>query len=200
MMAKRGPPKSLEELLDRLEDAADKSPKVSLDLMMDEIGRRSFGPLLLLGGLVMVAPVIGDIPGVPTILGLFVLLVSLQMLIGTDHFWMPAWLLKRSVKAAKVKKATRGKWLRPPAKFIDRFLRHRMEWLTGTGGARAMAVASVLLALATPLAEFVPFSANGLGAGIALFGLALIAHDGVVALIGWIVVSATIALGTNFAL
>lgn len=43
---------------------------------MDEVGRKSFGPLLLLAGLNMTAPVIGDIPGVPVILGVFVLLVA----------------------------------------------------------------------------------------------------------------------------
>lgn len=192
-MDQRKPPKNLKELLDRLEAAAEKSDQVSLDLIMDEIGRKSFGPLLLLGGVIMMAPVIGDIPGVPVILGLFVLLVAGQMVLGRDHFWLPQWLLKRSMAAEKVKKTTR-KWLRKPARFIDRFLRHRLPALVGAGGARAIAIASILLALATPIAEFIPFSANGVGAGIAIFGLALIAHDGVVALVGWIVVAVTVGL------
>ncbi len=184
------PPKSLTELVDRFDDAAEKNDKVTLDMMMDEVGRRSFGPLLLLAGVVMMAPVIGDIPGVPVILGLFVLLVSVQLLVGRAHFWFPQWLLKRSVDSAKLKKATR-KWLRRPARFIDRFLRHRMSRFVGNAGIRAIAVVCTLLALATPAAEFVPFSANGVGAGIAIFGLALIAHDGLIALIGWIVVGVT---------
>jgi hypothetical protein len=56
---------------------------------MDAVGRRSFGPLLLLAGIVLAAPGVGDIPGVPTVMGLFILLVSGQMLFDRDHFWMP---------------------------------------------------------------------------------------------------------------
>jgi hypothetical protein len=194
-MTERQPPHNLEELVDRLEEAAEQGEKVSLDLMMDEVGRRSFGPLLLLGGLLMAAPVIGDIPVVPVILGLFVLLVAAQLLRGRDHFWLPQWLLRRSVSSEKMKHTTH-KWLRRPARFIDRFLKRRWDWLTRAGGARAIAVASILLGLSTPVAEFIPFSANGVGAAIALFGLALIAHDGVVALIGWLVVGLTVGLAT----
>ncbi len=194
-MARRNPPKSLTELVDRFDEAAGENDRVSLDVMMDEVGRRSFGPLLLLAGIIMMAPVVGDIPGVPVLLGLFVVLVSGQLLLGRDHFWFPQWLLRRSVDSAKLKKASR-KWLRRPARFIDRFLRHRLPRFVGGAGTRVIAVACTLLALATPAAEFVPFSANGVGAGIAIFGLALIAHDGLVALIGWVVVTATVALAT----
>lgn len=192
-MPRQQPPRNLEELLDRFDEAANDNHEVSLDVMMDEVGRRSFGPLLLLAGVIMMAPLIGDIPGVPVILGLFVLLVTLQMLIGRDHFWLPQWLLKQSVSSEKLKKAT-NKWLRKPARGIDRLLRKRLEIFTGLAGARAIAMGSALLALATPIAEFIPFSANGVGAAITLFGLALIAHDGLVALIGWIVVVVTVFL------
>ncbi len=194
-MSSSQPPKSLSEVVDRLEKAAESGGEVSLSDMMDEVGRRSFGPLLLLAGLIMSAPVIGDIPGVPVLLGLFVLLIAVQMVFGRRHFWLPQWLLKRSVKAEKLGHTIR-KWLRRPARFIDRFLRHRLPILVGTGGARAIAVASSLLALTTPFAEFIPFSANGIGAAIMLFGLALIAHDGVMALLGWLAVALTVALGT----
>lgn len=198
-METREPPRNLEELVDRLDEAAERCDQVNLDVMMDEVGRRSFGPLLLLAGLIMTAPIIGDIPGVPVVLGIFVLLVCIQLILGHDHFWLPQWLLDRSVSSKKLKKTT-GKWLRRPARFVDRFLERRLTRLTGAGGTRAIAVASALLALATPIAEFIPFSANGVGAGIAIFGLALIAHDGLVALAGWLVVALTVGLATYAAL
>lgn len=47
------PPTNLEELLDRLDEAAEEEDDVTLDTVMDEVGRRSFGPLLLLTGLLM---------------------------------------------------------------------------------------------------------------------------------------------------
>ena len=155
LMKDRRPPHNLEELVDRIDEAANNHERVSLDVMMDEVGRRSFGPLLLLGGLLMAAPVIGDIPGVPVLLGLFVVLVAVQLLFGHYHFWLPQWLLKRSVRSEKVKKTT-NKWLRRPARFIDRFLRKRLPFFTERGGTRAIAIACTLLALSTPVAEFIP--------------------------------------------
>jgi hypothetical protein len=46
-------------------------------------------------------------------------------------------------------------------------------------------IASIALVIgaAQPFMELVPFSANGAGAALTAFGLALIAHDGLVALI-----------------
>src|SRR5690606_39198204 len=110
-------------------------------------------------------------------------------------FWLPQWLLKRSVPSKKLKK-TADKWLRRPARAIDRVLQKRLQFFTNDPGAKAIAVASVLLALATPVAEFIPFSANGIGLAIAIFGLALIAHDGLIALLGWAVMAATVVLAT----
>lgn len=187
------PPENLEELLGRLEQAAGKGEKVILDQMMEAVGRRSFGPLLLLAGMIISAPIVSDIPGVPTITGIFILLVSGQVLCGRKSFWLPKWLLRRGISSAKMKK-TIHKWLMRPARFVDRFVGRRLTALTGPGGIRAVAVISTLLALATPATELVPMSANGVGAAIVCFGLALIAHDGVLVLTGFTVVAVTTTL------
>ena len=47
--------------------------------------RRAFGLLLLLAGLVMVLPLIGDIPGVPVVMGLLVLVVAAELLFRRHH-------------------------------------------------------------------------------------------------------------------
>ena len=62
---------NIEELLDAIEESIPKSEDLSLENVLDSIGHRSFGPLLLIAGLVMAAPAIGDIPGVPTGTGIF---------------------------------------------------------------------------------------------------------------------------------
>ncbi len=54
--------------------------------MMEAVGHRSFAPLLLLVGVALTAPGVADIPGVSTMLGLFVLLVSGQLLCGRERF------------------------------------------------------------------------------------------------------------------
>lgn len=176
-------PTDLEALLDRIEEAADDDERVKLGAILEVVGRRSFGPLLLLAGIVMVAPVIGDIPGVPSIMGLFILLITVQLLLQRDHFWLPGWLLNRSVDRHKLCKGLG--WMRRPARWVDRLLRPRLTFLTHRAGRHLVAVACALIALATPAMEVVPLSANFAGAAVTAFGLSLIAHDGLVALIAF---------------
>jgi len=180
-MADERTPTSVGELLDRIEHVAHHEQPVSLGGILDEIGHRSFGPMLLVPGLVMLAPVIGDIPGVPVLMGLVVILTAGQLLFRRDHIWLPAWLLDRSVSPAKVRKTL--KWTRPVARFTDRWTRRRLPGLVGARGALVVAVSCVAVALTTPALELVPFSANFAGLAITLFGLALIAHDGLLGLI-----------------
>lgn len=172
---------SVTELLDRMDDAANAHERTSIGDTLDAIGPRSFGPVLLLAGLVMMAPVVGDIPGVPVLMGLMVVLVSAQFLGGRDHFWLPPWLLRRSVTNAKVRKGIR--WMRPVARFLDRWSTPRFTAMTHGAGFVVIATACIIIATATPLMEVVPFSANVAGLAISAYGLALIAGDGLVALL-----------------
>ena len=177
------PPTDLEELLDRIEDAAQEDEPVSVRDILDEVGRRSFGPLLLVAGIVTLAPIVGDIPGVPTVIGLMVLLIAGQLLLSREQFWLPEWVLKRSTSREKLCKALG--WMRRPARFVDRFLRPRLPLLTQGPMVYVVAVSCVAIAAAMPLMEVVPFSANLAGVALTAFGLALIAHDGLLALIAF---------------
>lgn len=183
-------PTDLEELLDRVESAAEKEDPVSVDGILDMVGTRSFGPIILLAGLIILAPVIGDIPGVPTIMASLVFLTTLQLLLRREHVWLPDWLLNRSADRDKLLKGI--KWLRKPAGFIDRLIRPRFELIVRGGGLYAVAVTCLLIAVAVPAMEFVPFSANGAGLALTAFGLALIAKDGLLALIAFAVTFGTI--------
>lgn len=173
---------NLEELLDRIEEAAQEEDPVTIGEILDFVGRRSFGPLLLVTGIGTLAPVIGDIPGVPVIFGLIVVLVAVQLLFGRDHFWMPEWVLKRSVAREKLCKALG--WFRRPARFVDRFLRERLTAVTEGAMVYVIAILSMAIAAAMPVMEFVPFSVNLAGLALTAFGLAVIAHDGLLALFG----------------
>jgi hypothetical protein len=183
---------TLEELLDRIENAGEGEERVALGEIIRAVGRRSFGPLLLLAGLITLAPVVGDIPGMPTMMGLFVLLTAGQLLFRRDHFWMPRWMLERTVPQSKLRTATG--WMRRPARFVDRWSRQRHEQLVEGPWVSIIAAACIAIAAAMPAMELVPFSANAAGLALTAFGLALIARDGLVAA-GALVVSAA-TLGT----
>lgn len=182
--------RNLTQLLDRVRKAAGEREQVSLEHILAHLGARSFGPLLLLAGVITLAPLIGDIPGVPTLLALVVLLVASQLVIGRDHMWLPRWLLHRAIARDKVERSVA--WLRRPARFVDRMLRPRLVLLTSGPGARAIAVACIVIALAMPPMELVPFSANGAGVALCAFGLGLIARDGLLALLAFITTFGTL--------
>jgi hypothetical protein len=161
---------------------------------MDAVGRRSFGPLLLLVGIVTVAPGVGDIPGIPTVMGFFVVLVSAQLLFGHEKFWLPQWMLRRSTTPEKLKKIATTKWLRKPAGWIDKLVIRRLEFFTGKKATYAIAIACTVLALTLPVTEFVPLSSNGVSLGLVAFGLSLVAGDGLMALLGFVISAATLTL------
>lgn len=185
-------PENLEAMLDLLRDVASDRVRVSLDDVFDTIGRRSFGPVVLFAGLVTLAPLVGDVPGVPTIMGSIVLLTVVQLALRAKHFWLPAWLLARSVSSAKLRKAVAA--MRKPSRFIDRLLKPRLTVLVRGLSRYAVALACGVTSLMTPAMEFIPFSANGAGLIWTLFGLALITQDGFVALLGYCLTGGVLAI------
>lgn len=183
---------NLQELLERIDTIAREGDSVSLGQIMEAVGRRSFGPILVIAGLVILAPLIGDIPGVPTMMAIFVLLVAIQVLMGRRHPWLPRWLLNRSIAGDKLVKAIG--WLRKPARFVDRLLRPRLQVFTHQAGVYATAVLCIGIAAALPPMELVPFTANAAGLALTALGLALIADDGLLALIAFLISGGAIAL------
>lgn len=169
---------NLEQLLDRLDEAAEDREDVSLGTMLEVVGSRSLGPLLLLAGIITVSPLSG-IPGLPTFMATIVLFVATQILVGRDHIWLPNLILKRSVSRGKLKKAL--KWLRRPSRAIDRWVTPRMTVLTGGPARYVIAVICIVIGLGMPFMEIIPFSASAAGATLAAFGLSLIACDGLLA-------------------
>lgn len=192
---------SLEGLLDRIRDTDGDGRRVTVREILDAAGTRSFGPVAVVAGLVVLAPLIGDLPGVPTLMGMLVILTVGQRLFRRDYIWLPGWLSQRRVPRDKLHKGLA--WMRKPARFLDRFTGPRLTWLMTGGGNLLLALACLVVALALPLMEFVPFSANGGGLALMAFGLAMIARDGVVAVLALVLSSGTLGfigwqLASNF--
>jgi len=180
---------NLTELIHAMERMERENAQVSVDDVVHAVGRRSFGPLLLLAGLITLAPIIGDIPGMPTLMAVLVLLTSSQLLVGRETFWLPKWLLNRSLSRQKFDKALH--YMKKPAKWVDGLLGVRLAWMTGYIGIRVTAFACLLVALAMPPMEFIPFSANGAGLALTLFGLGLVARDGLMLALGFLLTGVT---------
>ncbi len=175
--------RNLEQMLDLMSEIIDDRDQVSLKLIVETIGSRTFGPLLLLAGVILASPLSG-IPGMPTFMGIFVILTISQLPLKRKGFWLPRWLLQRSVEKQKANKAIG--WLRPPARFIDRWLRPRLTVFVKGFSTHLIALICSIIAIFMPVMELVPFSASGAGAVLALYGLSLVANDGFLALVGFV--------------
>ncbi|MCS4505508.1 hypothetical protein KBTX_00669 [wastewater metagenome] len=174
------PPRGFADLVERLIALANTRRRLSIESMLAVSGQRSFGPLLLLAGLIATSPLSG-ILGVPTLTAAIVLLVAGQMLAGRRHIWLPRWILSRALPAATTARALHT--IRRPAAVIDRLLHPRLTLLTAGTGNRLVACACVAIAISMPPLELFPFAATSAGILITLLSLAVIANDGLIALI-----------------
>ncbi len=175
-------------LIRRLQEIEGQHDPVSIENILDQVGRRSFGTIILLAGLITLAPVIGDIPGVPTLMAILVVLTAGQLMLGKEHFWLPGFLLNRTVSRQRFLKVLG--WLERPARFLDRFFHPRLTQLTRGPGQYAIAIACLMIAMIMPALEFIPFSATIAGVALTSFGLALIAKDGYLALLSLLITAA----------
>lgn len=169
---------SLQAVMDRLQTAGE-GDTVSVSDILQAVGPRSFGPVMLVPALIILSPVSG-IPMVPTFGAVIITLVALQLMIGRHHVWLPKWLLKRKLKRWTLDRAVR--FLYPMARVVDRFTRPRLKLFTRPPFRQLIALLCILAAATMPLLEPVPFMATTAAAIIALYSLALIARDGLLAL------------------
>lgn len=184
-------PANLHQVLDRISQSAARQHWVSFGEIIDTVGSRSFGPILMVIGILLLSPISG-IPGVPTLSGLLILFISAQMLVLDHGFWLPAWIMDRQLPSDKLIKGIR--FLEPVAGYIDDRLHPRLLIVVRGPGSYLVGGVCVLIACAMPLMEIIPFSATAAGFALAVFGLAMISLDGLLALLGLIFTSAIATL------
>lgn len=163
-----------------LEDLGSKpDPKLYLGEVVNAFGERAFGALLLLFGLLNALPLP---PGATAVLGIPLLLLSIQLVLRTDQLWMPRWALKRSIdREAYRKNAAR---VARPIRTVERLSRPRLLVLTGPVSELTIGLACTLLALIVMLPVW---STNMFPAfTIAIFGFGMMQRDGVAVLLGWL--------------
>lgn len=126
---------------------------------------------------------IGGIPGLPTVLAIIVVLFAAQLLFSRKHFWLPEVISRRSVEGDRLKKAL--DFVRPVARWTDKVIRPRFAWATKEPFIHIVAGLCILLACTVTPLEAVPFASTAPFGTIGLFGLALIARDGLLVLLGF---------------
>jgi len=171
----------LEDVIDGVIELGKEKDKVSVGDIKRELGQRSYGPFLFVPSIIEISPV-GGVPGASTFFALIVAVFALQMLFGRNHFWMPQFLAKRSIKSQKIESGLNK--VRKVIRGLDKVIRPRLGWATQKTFVRLIAAICLILTTSVPPLEFIPFASLAPFSAICLFGLGLTAKDGVVVLLG----------------
>ena len=165
---------------------------LTLHEIRDRLDERAYGLLILLLSIPCLVP---GLYGVPQVVGLIVILLAGQMLVGREEPWLPRWFLNLRCK---------GSWLKAMADFaetklgwIDRLSRPRLRRFADGPGEKLAAVFMILatVTIVMPLTNSIPSIA------LALLSVGLIQRDGLFVLAGCAVTTVWLtilgALGTG---
>ncbi|WP_313446441.1 exopolysaccharide biosynthesis protein [Brevundimonas sp.] len=165
---------------------------LTLHQIRDRLDERAYGLLILLLSIPCLVP---GLYGVPQVVGLIVILLAGQMLVGREEPWLPRWFLNLRCK---------GSWLKAMADFaetklgwIDRLSRPRLRRFADGPGEKLAAVFMILatVTIVMPLTNTIPSIA------LALLSVGLIQRDGLFVLAGCAVTTVWLtilgALGTG---
>ena len=165
---------------------------LTLHEIRDRLDERAYGLLILLLSIPCLVP---GLYGVPQVVGLIVILLAGQMLVGREEPWLPRWFLNLRCK---------GSWLKAMADFaetklgwIDRLSRPRLRRFADGPGEKLAAVFMILatVTIVMPLTNTIPSIA------LALLSVGLIQRDGLFVLAGCAVTTVWLtilgALGTG---
>ena len=142
------------------------------------LGRRAFGMLLLIATL----PAFIPIPIGGAISGPLVVLIGVQLLVGTRRPWLPEFLARRGPHRHALARFDKkiSPWLARLEKLVrprlPQLFRHRAAMMS-TG--LLLVLLGLLLSLPIPLTNYL------FGALLLLFALALLERDGALLLVAW---------------
>lgn len=184
-------PESVQNVIARARRALH-AGEVSVGDVVEALGRASFSPLLLVPALVVVTPASG-IPLLSSICGISIALISIQMVVGRDHAWLPQWIMRRAVAEERLSRTF--DFLTPIARFLDRITRVRFRPLVEKPFLIVPQLLAFLSGAVMPLLEVLPFTSSMLGATVSLLAVGMVTRDGLLVLIAIAIVVATVFTG-----
>ncbi len=186
------PPTRTTTLLAELVETVE-GDKTSLGWLLAQLKLRAFGYALLVFSLPSCLPMP---PGIPTVCGLVLALVGVQMIIGTRRLWLPSVLARREIGKERLRAmvARATPWIGR----LERLARPRLAVFTGAIGHRL--VGSVVVILAIVMALPIPFFGNMPPAiAILIIAIGLTEGDGLIVAVGLAVSVVALALSGTVA-
>ncbi|MBC2600396.1 exopolysaccharide biosynthesis protein [Puniceicoccus vermicola] len=149
---------------------------ISIRTMVERVGDKGFGILLIMLSLPSALPV--PAPGYSTPFGIMLVLLGVQMMIGRVTPWLPEKVLRREVS-----RESSGKLIRSANRFLhfaEKFVRPRMRWINLRGGR--IFLGSIVCCMACLMILPIPLTNTAPAMVIFLIGVALSEDDGLVAI------------------
>jgi hypothetical protein len=175
---RRSEPSNLNAVLDEIVgkcNGDDTPESLTLDEILDSVGRRSYGPLLLVIGLFAISPAT-VVPGMTWLSAALTLLVAGQMALGMPRIWLPAAALKAQLPRNGVRSGIDK--IRGVAHIIDKLLKPRLTFLSKPPFVNLIAILCIGAALITFPLGLVPLAPLAPGLAVVFFGLGMVARDG----------------------
>ncbi len=171
---------TLYELLGRMQTSGS-DEKVAFGELLRLVEKRGFGPMLALPAFLSATP-IGAIPGIPTVTGITIFLISLQVLLSKDHPWLP-----KAIKQINIDKASLNSGItkiKPAALQIDRFLYPRWFFIRQPLFRAILALTCACCGILMIPLELVPFMGLVPAFAVLIMAVGMATDDGAVALLG----------------
>jgi len=177
-------------LVDRLRDVAQEDKLVVGDLV-SAIGRRCMIPFLLVPAFLTASPLSG-IPGLSTVAGLVIALVSIRLILQYQGMALPGWIERRNVSGHRLRQMIDK--TAPVVRWIDRHAHRRWRWLFRRPFIWVPETLCLLSGLMMPVLELVPFTSSVVASGVFLLALAMLVRDGLLFLIALLPYAGMIAI------
>ncbi|SEW23511.1 Uncharacterized conserved protein [Aliiroseovarius sediminilitoris] len=186
----KDPDNQIADIVETIHEIRDQK-ETSIEAMIDHLGVASFTPILLFVSLVIVTPLSG-VPGLSSISGMLIAMVSAQLLMGRERLWLPAFILRRHLPRRKLDTALSR--LEGPLKWVQDVTTRRLAVLATPPFSYLLYTICLLCGAAMPFLELVPMTSSLLAAVVALLSISLISKDGVFALLGLTGLATTVAM------
>ncbi len=182
---------TLLQVLRRLSDAAGEAG-LAVHEIRDRLDERAYGLLVLILAIPCLVP---GLYGLPQVVGIAIIILAFQLLVGRKEPWLPRWFLQLRAKAS---------WLKGMADFaearlgwLERLSRPRLTFFSVGPGEKFAAIFMILatLTIILPLTNTIPSIA------LSLLAVGLIQRDGLFVLAGaaltsvWIFALAAVGVG-----
>jgi len=178
-------------ILDALPRAVE-GDRISFGDLVDSFHHRAFGPLIVLFAAPNVLPV--ALPGISAVLGVPLLLLTGQQMLGRPQPWLPGFLRRRSLARGNFEGLVHR--IVPRLTRIEGRMSPRLPLITGFLGTRATGALGLLLALVIMLP--VPFGNSVPGLALVLMSAGLLVEDGLAVLAGGVIGVAGLAIASGF--